>query len=72
MWVLWWTKWRWGWFSPSTSVSPANRHSTNYTTITIIYHLGLAQYTSNGRSTKRTQSHPTKNNNKNKNNNACV
>jgi hypothetical protein len=29
MWVLWWTKWRWGRFSPSTSVSPANFHSTN-------------------------------------------
>jgi hypothetical protein len=26
---LWWTKWRWGRFSPSTSVSPANFHSTN-------------------------------------------
>jgi hypothetical protein len=23
-----WTKWRWGRFSPSTSVSPANLHST--------------------------------------------
>jgi hypothetical protein len=23
MWDLWWTKWRWGRFSPSTSVSPA-------------------------------------------------
>jgi hypothetical protein len=22
MWDLWWTKWRWGSFSPSTSVSP--------------------------------------------------
>jgi hypothetical protein len=29
MWDLWWTKWRWGRFSPSTSVSPANLHSTN-------------------------------------------
>jgi hypothetical protein len=27
-WGLWWTKWRWGRFSPSTSVSPANIHST--------------------------------------------
>jgi hypothetical protein len=38
---LWWTKWRWGRFSPSTSVSPANLHSTNCSTITLIYHLGL-------------------------------
>jgi hypothetical protein len=26
-WDLWWTKWRWGRFSPSISVSPANLHS---------------------------------------------
>jgi hypothetical protein len=30
-----------GRFSPSTSVSPANLHSTNCSTITLIYHLGL-------------------------------
>jgi hypothetical protein len=30
-------------FSPSTSVFPASRHSTNCSTITIIYHTGLAQ-----------------------------
>jgi hypothetical protein len=29
MWDLWWTRWRWGRFSPSISVSPANFHSTN-------------------------------------------
>jgi hypothetical protein len=29
MWDLWWEKWRWGRFSPSTSVSPANSHYTN-------------------------------------------
>jgi hypothetical protein len=28
MWDLWWTKLHWGMFSPSTSVSPANSHST--------------------------------------------
>jgi hypothetical protein len=28
-WFLWWAKWHWGSFSPSTSVSPANSHSTN-------------------------------------------
>jgi hypothetical protein len=36
MWDLWWTKWRWGRFSPSTSVSPANLHSINCSTITLI------------------------------------
>jgi hypothetical protein len=41
--VLWRTKWRWGRFSPSTSVSPANFHSTNCSTITLIYHLGIVQ-----------------------------
>jgi hypothetical protein len=40
-WDLWWTKWRWGRFSLSTSVSPANLHSTNCFTVTLIYHLGL-------------------------------
>jgi hypothetical protein len=43
-------KWNWGRFSPSTSVFPANSHSTNCYTIIIIviviiiiiiYHLGL-------------------------------
>jgi hypothetical protein len=43
LWDLWWTKWRWGRFSPSTSASPANLHSTNCSTITLIYHLGLVQ-----------------------------
>jgi hypothetical protein len=43
MWNLWWTKWRWGRFSPSTSVSPANLHSTTCSTITLIYHLGFVQ-----------------------------
>jgi hypothetical protein len=38
-----WTKGRWGRFSPSTSVSPANLYSTNCSTITLIYHLGLVQ-----------------------------
>jgi hypothetical protein len=69
MWDLWWTKWHWGRFSPSTSVSPASLHSTNCSTIIIIiiiYNLGLVQYASIGRSTKWTQSHPTKNNNNKK------
>jgi hypothetical protein len=53
MWDLWWTKWRWGRFSPSTSVSPAYLHSTNFSTITITYHLGLVHSASSGHSTKR-------------------
>jgi hypothetical protein len=52
MWDLWWTKWRWGRFSPSTSVSPANLHFTNFSTITITYQPGLVQQASSGRSTK--------------------
>jgi hypothetical protein len=47
MWDLWRTKWRWGKFSSSTLVSPANLYSTNCSTITLIYHLS-------GRSTKWT------------------
>jgi hypothetical protein len=34
MWHLWWTKWHWGRFSPSTSVSLAS-HSTNFSIIII-------------------------------------
>jgi hypothetical protein len=34
-WGLWWTKWHWGRFSQSTSVSPANHHSTNFSIIII-------------------------------------
>jgi hypothetical protein len=33
MWDLWWTKWHWGRFSPGTSVSLANLHFTNCSTI---------------------------------------
>jgi hypothetical protein len=40
---LWWTKWHWGRFSPSTSVSPANSHSIDCSTFIIIYHPGLVQ-----------------------------
>jgi hypothetical protein len=41
MWDLWWDKVVLGKFSPSTSVSPAIVvRSTNYSTITLIYHLG--------------------------------
>jgi hypothetical protein len=41
MWDLWWDKVALGMFSPSTSVSPAIVvRSTNYSTITLIYHPG--------------------------------
>jgi hypothetical protein len=40
---LWWTKWRWGRFSPNTLVSPTNLYSTKFSTITIIYLPGLVQ-----------------------------
>jgi hypothetical protein len=43
MWDLWWKKWRWGRFSSSTLVSPANLYTTNFSTITITYHPGLVQ-----------------------------
>jgi hypothetical protein len=35
MWGLCWTKRHWGRFSPSTSVFPANHHSTNFSIIII-------------------------------------
>jgi hypothetical protein len=34
--VLWWRKWHWGRFSPSTSVSSANHHSTNFSIVIVI------------------------------------
>jgi hypothetical protein len=42
IWDLWWTKWHWGKFSLCTSVSPANSHFTDCSTL-IIYHPGLVQ-----------------------------
>jgi hypothetical protein len=39
-------------FSQSTSVSPANIHSTYCSTITLTYHLGLVQQARSGRSTR--------------------
>jgi hypothetical protein len=36
MWVLWWTKWHCGMFSPNISVSLANSHSTNCSTFIIM------------------------------------
>jgi hypothetical protein len=52
MWDLWWTNWLWGRFSPSTSVSLANLHSTNFSTINITYHPGVVQEASSGRITQ--------------------
>jgi hypothetical protein len=43
MWDLWRTECHWGRFYPSTSVSPANSHSTDCSTLIIIYHPGLVQ-----------------------------
>jgi hypothetical protein len=37
MWDLWLTKWHWGRISSSTSVSPANPHSTNCSIIIDIF-----------------------------------
>jgi hypothetical protein len=43
MWDLWWTKQHWGTFFPTYSVSLANSHSTDRSTLIIIYHPGLVQ-----------------------------
>jgi hypothetical protein len=40
MWDLWWDKVALGRFSPSSSVSRIVVRSTNYSTITLIYHPG--------------------------------
>jgi hypothetical protein len=53
MWGLWWTKRHWGRFSPSTSVSPANHHSTNFSIIIITR--GWHNMPINGRSAEWTQ-----------------
>jgi hypothetical protein len=63
MWDLWLTKWHWGRFSPSISVSPANLNSTNYSTITIwsSYNRPVVASVPSGLSL-----HPAKNNNNKK------
>jgi hypothetical protein len=53
MWGLWWTKWHWGRFFPSTLVSPANHHSTNFSIIIITR--GSHNRPIDGRSAKWTQ-----------------
>jgi hypothetical protein len=57
MWVFWWTKRHWGRFSPSTSVSPANHHSTNFWIIIITR--GWHNRPIGGRSAEWTQLHST-------------
>jgi hypothetical protein len=56
MWDLWWTKWHWVRFPPSTSVSPVNSHSTDCSTLIIRVWYNRPN---SGRRTKCTQSHPT-------------
>jgi hypothetical protein len=59
MWDLWWTKWHWSKFSLSTSVSPANSHSTDCSTFIItIYHPAWYNGKISGRRTKWTQVSP--------------
>jgi hypothetical protein len=55
MWDLWRGNWHWGRFSPSTSVSPANLHPTDCSTIIIIW--GWYNRPNSGRCTKWTP-HP--------------
>jgi Tfp pilus assembly protein FimT len=64
MWDSWWTKWHWGRFSPSTSVSTANYHSRDCSTHSLSTVAGTIGRIS-GRRTKWTQSHPTPRNKKN-------
>jgi hypothetical protein len=52
-WDLWWTKWRWGRFSLSTLVSPANLHSTKFSIIIITW--GRYNRSFSGRRAKWTQ-----------------
>jgi hypothetical protein len=57
MWSLWRTKRHWGRVPPSTSVSPANHHSTNFSIIIIIR--GWHNMPICGRSAEWTQLHST-------------
>jgi hypothetical protein len=59
MWEFWRTKWPWGRFSPSTSVSSAKHSIACSTLIIIIHHPGWYNSLNSGRRTKRTQPHPT-------------
>jgi hypothetical protein len=55
---LWWTKWLWRRFSPSTSVSLASSHPTYCSTLIIITR-GLYSRPSSGRRIKWAKSDPT-------------
>jgi hypothetical protein len=56
-WGLWWTKRHWGRSSPSTSASPANHHSINFSVIIITR--GWHNRPIGGRSAEWTQSDST-------------
>jgi hypothetical protein len=68
--ILWWTEWRWGRFSPSTSVSPAKFPSTNCSKNHPYLSSGVCTVGQSGRSTRDldrylgTQYRPTNNNKK--------
>jgi hypothetical protein len=55
MWGLWWTKRHWVRFSLSTSVSPANHHSTSFSIIIITITRGCHNRPIGGRSAEWTQ-----------------
>jgi hypothetical protein len=59
MWHLWWTKQHWGRFSQSASVSAANHHSTDFSSIIITR--GWHNKPTGGRSAECTQLHSTPN-----------
>jgi hypothetical protein len=54
MWDLWWTRWHWDRISPSTSIFPANSHSTDCSTLII---WGWYHRANSGCRTNWTQSH---------------
>jgi hypothetical protein len=69
MWDLWWAKWHWDRFSPGTSVSPANSHSTDCSPHSSSTTRGWYNRPNSGRRTKWDQSYPTSRRKKNNNNN---
>jgi hypothetical protein len=56
---FWRTKWNWGTYSPSTSASPDNPHSSNRSTLLIM--LGSCNRPTSGQSTKSIIPHTQKN-----------
>jgi hypothetical protein len=57
MWDLWWTKWHWGRFSTSTSVSSASHYSTKF--FILIITQGRCNRPIGGRHAEWTQLHST-------------